>query len=1015
MVSRFSTLCLLAAISATALVAQPTVTSLSPTRNDTNATLNSNLDATFSNAMATPGSNDIRVFSNLRGNLAGSVSGGGSATLSFDPNSDMLPGEQINVTLTDALQQQGGSTMANPVLWQFRAAAGQGPASFTKKTAATSLSGGWGVKFGDLDGDGDMDMVGVTNGQNYYYLNDGNGNFSGTTLGTPGGNYSCAFADLDADGDLDIITVGSPVSTSTGQLSGQNYIYWNDGSAGFSVTTNLGPNTSYSIDVDTGDIDGDGDLDIVVANGSVQAEANDIYVNDGSGNFTRKGVLWVTGSTTEFTDNCWSVRLADADNDGDLDLFTANFDFSPTESTVFYNNGSGDFVFYQGSSTIGPLGIALGMAVADFNGDGYVDVAYGNLGQPAMGTSNRITVCWNNGSGAFTTTSVAACSSSPYGPEAADVDGDGDMDLAIGVESGQSFIMLNSGTAFTSTTAIGSTSSTAHGLAFADIDGDGDLDCASPARVYFNGSNKPGIAVTSNSATVADGATLNVNYGDSLASLGFGITISDADSDPVGLSTQITNSTTQGFNTAQWSATNGSTPYSLGPNSGVFNQASVTHDFILTATDDGGDYTTFTFHVSVGTAPNTAPTITVASGGSSVNNAGVLNVSYGDSLASLSLAITADDAQGDSVTLAGSVSNTSGTGILNSEFSNSAATPYTLNPGTGTFNQGSVTHVVTLNADDGNGGASSFSFSIVVGPAPAPSIEVFETVAGGTQISHGANASGNRNFGSQLIAAGPTAALTVVIHNAGNANLTVTSVSLSGNAAGQFVLNTGSLTGTVTPNGDDTFTIAFDPTTTGSKVATVNIVHDDGSVATPFTFEVSGVGTAPAPAPIIVVTENGNTVANGSTANGGRAFGTLLVGSPSAPLTITVSNAGNADLTVGAPAAFGADAGMFSVTGSGATIPAGTSATFTITYLATTVGVHSATISFSHDDTSTTTPFSFDLSGTTDAAAQASGGSGSGSGSGGGCVAGTSMSFIGLLFLALMAMLAVVRNRRVEN
>ncbi|MCA8947487.1 MAG: VCBS repeat-containing protein, partial [Planctomycetes bacterium] len=51
------------------------------------------------------------------------------------------------------------------------------------------------------------------------------------------------------------------------------------------------------------------------------------------------------------------------------------------------------------------------MAVADFNGDGYVDVAYGNLGQPAMNTYNRVTVCWNNGSGAFTTTSVAACSS----------------------------------------------------------------------------------------------------------------------------------------------------------------------------------------------------------------------------------------------------------------------------------------------------------------------------------------------------------------------------------------------------------------------------------------------------------------------------------------------------------------------------------------------------------------------------------------------------------------------------
>ena len=66
--------------------------------------------------------------------------------------------------------------------------------------------------------------------------------------------------------------------------------------------------------------------------------------------------------------------------------------------------------------------------------------------------------------------------------------------------------------------------------------------------------------------------------------------------------------------------------------------------------------------------------------------------------------------------------------------------------------------MVSLSADDGNGGASNFSFNIVTGPAPAPAIEVYETVAGGVQINPGSAASGNRNFGSQLIAAGQTGA-----------------------------------------------------------------------------------------------------------------------------------------------------------------------------------------------------------------------------------------------------------------
>ena len=171
---------------------------------------------------------------------------------------------------------------------------------------------------------------------------------------------------------------------------------------------------------------------------------------------------------------------------------------------------------------------------------------------------------------------------------------------------------------------------------------------------------------------------------------------------------------------------------------------------------------------------------------------------------------------------------------------------------------------------------------------------------------------------------------------------------------------------------------------------------------------MAGIGTTPAPAPIIVVSENGNTVANGAAANGGRAFGSVTENNP-AGVVIMVTNAGNANLVVGSPTLSGPDASQFSISGTVGTLAPGTSATFTVTYLASSVGSHNATVSFTHNDTSTTTPFSFAVSGTTTAAGGTSGG---GSGGSGGCVAGSGLSFSGLLFLFLLCGLAIARKRR---
>lgn len=1011
MITRIPCLMALMALTAAALAAQPAVTSLTPARHDLDAALNTDLTAGFSTAMAAPGANTFKVRSNLRGWLSGSLSGGGSNSLTFNPASDLLPGEEIEVVLTSGLQSSSGTPLAAGHAWRFRAQTSQGPTAFTSAQHATGCSAGWDLKFGDLDNDGDVDAVAIDNGQSYLLFNDGSGAFSATALSaTNYGSYRCALADLDSDGDLDIIVVSSPMATTSGQWSGQNVIYRNDGSGNFVSTVNFGTGSDYSIDVDTGDLDNDGDVDFVVTNGGVSDIPNDIYINDGSGNFTRKGFLYIASSTAEIADNSWAVRLADIDNDGDLDVFTGNFGFGPVQSWYYLNDGNANF-YYTSRVDLGAAAIAVSMAAADFNGDGHVDIAIGHLGQPSASppTYNRVSLYLNNGSGAFGSPYVMSTPDIPYGLGAADIEGDGDLDLAVGFEGTNGYILLNPGNGqFSSSVSLGTP---AHSIAFADLDGDGDLDVGTPDKICMNGSNAPVLTVSAGGSNIPNGGTINVNYNDTLASLNLQIGVDDANQDYVSLSAQITNIPTQGIQTSEFSHGAALVAYSVTPTSGVFNQGSATHHVTLTASD-GGEVTQFSFEIVVGAAPNSPPGLVITSNGNPVNNGGMLNANFGTSLAGLNLAIQVNDPEADDVNINGSVSNSAGTGILDSEFSSAAQTAgYTLTPSSGVFNVGGVTHTITLAAGDGNGGNAAFSFSIQVGAAPAPSMQVYENAQGGAPISNGAAASGGRDFGYQLVAAGPTAALTVVISNSGNANLDVTGVSLSGGDASHFVLGTGAMAGTVAPSGYTQFTVAFDPAGAGSKTATVEITHNDASTSTPWTFEVTGVGTTPAPAPLLVVREGGVVVANGANAAGNRNFGSLLEGSPSAPLTIMIENAGNADLQLGTPAVSGAGAAQFSLDSSGmlGTVPAGQSTSFTITFLAGMEGSYAATVSFSHNDASTTTPFSFNVAGT--ATTVTGSGSGGGSGGGGGCAAGSSSSLVGLLFLFLLGVAAVTRRR----
>lgn len=105
------TTCMLVLIALSTALAAQSVTSVTPPRNDIDAQQTTNITAGFSTAMNTPGANEFRVRSNLRGWLGGNFSGGGTSSLTFNPTNDLLPGEEIEVVLTTGLQSTGSAAL----------------------------------------------------------------------------------------------------------------------------------------------------------------------------------------------------------------------------------------------------------------------------------------------------------------------------------------------------------------------------------------------------------------------------------------------------------------------------------------------------------------------------------------------------------------------------------------------------------------------------------------------------------------------------------------------------------------------------------------------------------------------------------------------------------------------------------------------------------------------------------------------------------------------------------------
>lgn len=278
------------------------------------------------------------------------------------------------------------------------------------------ISGATSVCVGDVNGDGFKDVLATSllSDQIVWFKNtDGLGNF-----GTPiiiENNLNQAdrvyISDIDNDGDLDVFGLGYEKMVWYENLNGQGNF------SSQQVITTLG-NTSIN-SMDFGDLDGDGDLDITITTNY----GVNYYLNlDGEGTF---GTMQIVQNSL---DGCDSVKIADIDNDGDTDIVFTSHSSNTSEPPFIRwaeNNGTGIFNETHLITTI--ISTPKSIIVADFDNDGDLDVASADSGNGGV-------IAWyknTDGQGNFENTQqiISQNSNSPFDLFASDIDGNGTLDI----------------------------------------------------------------------------------------------------------------------------------------------------------------------------------------------------------------------------------------------------------------------------------------------------------------------------------------------------------------------------------------------------------------------------------------------------------------------------------------------------------------------------------------------------------------------------------------------------------
>jgi hypothetical protein len=357
---------------------------------------------------------------------------------------------------------------------------------FVDVTAASAIAPrgyGMGVAAGDVDNDGRVDLyLTKFNAPNELWHNNGDGTFTDWSARTrtnhTSWSSSAAFVDVDRDGWLDLYVASylryslandAPCASAAGvrdyctpdsyqPLPGRLYLNRRDGTfADFSVSSGIAREYGPGLGLSTADFDGDGWMDIYVAN---DGKDNQLWMNRRNGTFENTALLsGVALPVTGKAEASMGVDAGDFDDDGDEDLFVT--ELTGEGSNLFVNDGSGLFEDRSAASGLGPASLGytgFGTAWVDFDSDGRLDLLSVNgavqvieqlrqAGDP-LPLHQRKLLLQNRGAGRFedvTAQAGAAMALSEIGRGAAfgDVDNDGDVDVLVGNNNGPVRLLVN--------------------------------------------------------------------------------------------------------------------------------------------------------------------------------------------------------------------------------------------------------------------------------------------------------------------------------------------------------------------------------------------------------------------------------------------------------------------------------------------------------------------------------------------------------------------------------------------